>query len=36
LMNNPLVIAQVEEFLAHGRFDHSLTLSDVLLGRHKE
>lgn len=36
LMNNPLVIAQVEEFLAHGRFDHSLTLSDVLLGRRKE
>lgn len=36
LMNNPLVIAQVEEFLAHGRFDHSLTLSDVLLGRRRE
>lgn len=36
LMNNPLVIAQVEEFLAHGRFDHGLTLSDVLLGRRKE
>lgn len=33
LMNNPLVIAQVEEFLAHGRFDHDLTLGDVLLGR---
>ncbi|MGI3211405.1 esterase/lipase family protein [Roseovarius tibetensis] len=33
MMNNPLVIAQVEEFLAHGRFDHDLTLGDVLLGR---
>lgn len=36
LMNNPLVIAQVEEFLEHGRFDHDLTMSDVLLGRRKE
>lgn len=25
LMNNPLVIAEVLEFLAHGRFDHELT-----------
>lgn len=33
MMNNPLVIAQVEEFLDHGRFDHHLTLGDVLLGR---
>jgi hypothetical protein len=33
MMNNPLVIAQVEEFLDHGRFDHDLTLGDVLLGR---
>ena len=33
MMNNPLVIAQVEEFLDHGRFDHELTLGDVLLGR---
>jgi pimeloyl-ACP methyl ester carboxylesterase len=33
MMNNPLVIAEVEEFLAHGRFDHDLTLGDVLLGR---
>ena len=33
LMNNPLVIAQVLEFLAKGRFDHDLEMSDVLLGR---
>jgi triacylglycerol esterase/lipase EstA (alpha/beta hydrolase family) len=33
LMNNPLVIAQVEEFLAQGQFNHGLTLGDVLLGR---
>ncbi|MGX0902487.1 pimeloyl-ACP methyl ester carboxylesterase [Roseovarius sp. MBR-79] len=33
LMNNPLVIAQVLEFLAHGRFDHDLTLGDVLTDR---
>jgi len=32
LMNNPLVIAQVETFLAQGRFDHDLSLTDVLLG----
>ncbi|MBW4975923.1 alpha/beta fold hydrolase [Roseovarius mucosus] len=32
LMNNPLVIAQVEEFLAQGQFNHGLTLGDVLLG----
>jgi hypothetical protein len=32
-MNNPLVIAQVEEFLEHGQFNHGLTLGDVLLGR---
>lgn len=36
LMNNPLVIAQVQEFLSHGRFDHDLTLGDVLLGRRRE
>ena len=33
LMNNPLVIAQVLEFLAHGRFDQGLTLGDVLTER---
>ncbi len=33
MMNNPLVIAQVLEFLAHGRFDHDLTLGDALTGR---
>lgn len=33
LMNNPLVIAQVEAFLAEGRFDHGLSLGDVLFGR---
>ena len=33
LMNNPLVIAQVLEFLAHGRFDRGLTLGDVLTER---
>jgi pimeloyl-ACP methyl ester carboxylesterase len=33
LMNNPLVIAQVGEFLRHGRFDHDLTLPDLLFGR---
>ncbi|MCF3595662.1 alpha/beta fold hydrolase [Rhodobacteraceae bacterium LMO-12] len=32
LMNNPLVIAQVLEFLAKGQFDHELEMSDVLLG----
>ena len=36
LMNNPLVIAQVQEFLAHGQFDHDLTLGDILLGRRRE
>ncbi|WP_417729008.1 esterase/lipase family protein [Roseovarius sp.] len=36
LMNNPLVIAQIEEFLAHGRFNHALSLGDVLLGRRRE
>jgi hypothetical protein len=36
LMNNPLVIAQVLEFLARGRFDHDLTLTDVILGRNRK
>jgi hypothetical protein len=30
LMNNPLVIAQVLEFLRHGRFDHDLAMSDLV------
>jgi pimeloyl-ACP methyl ester carboxylesterase len=29
LMNNPLVIAQVLEFLRHGRFDQALTLTEL-------
>jgi pimeloyl-ACP methyl ester carboxylesterase len=32
LMNNPLVIAEVLEFLAKGRFDHGLTLGDLVWG----
>ncbi|UYV38130.1 alpha/beta fold hydrolase [Rhodobacteraceae bacterium D3-12] len=32
LMNNPLVIAQVLEFLKHGRFRRGLDMGDVLLG----
>src|SRR6056297_3954122 len=30
IMNNPVVIAQVIEFLANGRFNHDLTLGDVI------
>ena len=29
MMNNPLVIAETLEFLAHGRFDRQLTLGDA-------
>ncbi len=32
MMNNPLVMAEVIHFLHNGRFDHDLTLTDVLLG----
>lgn len=31
MMNNPLVIAQTVEFLRHGRFNHDLTMTEVLL-----
>lgn len=30
MMNNPLVIVEVMEFLAHGRFDHELTLGQAV------
>jgi len=30
LMNNPLVIAQTLEFLAHGQFDHTMTWREAL------
>ena len=29
MMNNPMVIAQVEEFLAHGKFNHDLEITDL-------
>lgn len=31
MMNNPLVIAQVQEFLARGRFDHDMTYAQAVL-----
>ena len=33
LMNSPLVIAQVVEFLAKGSFDHELSLGDLVWGK---
>jgi pimeloyl-ACP methyl ester carboxylesterase len=32
MMNNPLVIAQTLQFLRHGRFDHDLTMGNVIRG----
>ncbi len=32
MMNNPVVISQVIEFLRNGRFDPDLTMTDVILG----
>ncbi|MEZ5715791.1 MAG: alpha/beta fold hydrolase [Paracoccaceae bacterium] len=33
LMNNPLVIAEVLKFLRTGRFDHDLSMSDLVWGK---
>lgn len=35
MMNSPVVIAQVRVFLATGRFDHNMSLSDALFGAKK-
>lgn len=32
MMNNPLVMEEVLLFLKNGRFDHSLSLTDIILG----
>ena len=32
MMNNPIVIAQISEFLSSGTFDHDLDLSDLIFG----
>lgn len=32
LMNNPIVVAQVLEFLRNGKFNHELTMLDMVLG----
>jgi hypothetical protein len=32
MMNNPLVMEEVLTFLKNGRFDHDLSLTDVILG----